>query len=787
MSRHFLHIILAVLFLQTSIGQDYEANIHKAFQELPPQQKVYLHLDKHEYYAGDKIWIKAYIVKADTHMPDTLETTLFVELLNNNGTRIDKKILHSVNGYAYGDMSIPDSVTPGNHYIRAYTDWMLNFSEEFIFERFFFIHNPIGEKIINRSEARANRRINRELEKREESVSIEFYPEGGNLVSGLKNRVAFFAFNKLREGIWVEGFIRNSEGENVATLKTIFQGKGYFEWIPESNTNYYAEVMFPGGESKTVPIKGVKNDGYNLRINRLGEVTEVLVSSTENVPQDPFYLVVHSRGEIQQMIQLTSAQLPFSLNLQQKELQPGISVASLFNANAKVVAERLFFRPPDPTGKVKFELEKYSDQFYDLRIQSEKFATDSAAYSVSVVAASKIKDPLTENILSHILLASDLQRAIQNPVAYLEPDNYHERADLLMMVSDWKRYRLSEMLDSETKKLTYSRDKKGFQVYGIIIPSKEAEKTGNTKYEISFRYGETGRFVTTQTDNEGWFSFGGIQEHGPFDAEISVTGGIRGAPEFLELFPNRIEESEKKPNTHSRLLLSRATSGWWFSSSGGEPESDRIIRLGKESGLQSYGSPSQVIYLNENESRYHNLGEVLRKNVSGLRVDGNRILLRGTNSIYLSNQPLLMVDGIQHSTIQFLRVPVVEVSKIEIFKGTDAAIFGIRGTNGVIMAFTRKSTIPESVIISYIIDGYYIPRNFNLSDAKLRELFFEDENYTQTIFWNPNILIDKNGSTTLRIPIDYIPPYINVTIEGIDKEGNITHARQEFDLNKPNP
>lgn len=787
MVRHFLHIILASLFIQTSIGQDNKATLQKAFQKLPPQQKVYLHLDKHEYFSGDKIWFKAYIVNADTHIPDTIETTLFVELLNNNGTLISKKILQTINGYAHGDMSLPDSVIPGNHYIRAYTDWMLNFSEDFIFEKFFYIHNPIGKKIINRSDARANRRINKEIEKREENFSIEFYPEGGTMVSGIKNRVAFFAFNKLREGILVDGFIRNSEGENVATLKTIFQGKGFFEWIPENNTNYYAEIIFPDGKSKTVPLKGVKNEGYSLRVNRSESGTDVLISSSENVPADLLYLVVHNSGEIQQMIQLTPAQLPFSLNLQQKELQPGISVATLFNANTEVVAERLFFSPPDPNGKVKFELEKYSDQFYDLRIQSEKFSSDSAAYSVSVVAASKTQDSLAENILSYIFFSSDLPGAFQSPASYLKPDNYHERADLLMMVSDWKRYQWSEMLDTEPKTLTYPRDEKGFQVYGKIIPSEEAKNTGNTKYEISFRYGEAGRFVTTQTDNKGWFRFGGILEHGPFDAKISVTGGVRGAPEFLELFPNRIEESEKKPNMHSQKLLSRATSGWLFSSSAGESESDRVIRLGKESGLQSYGSPSQVIYLKENENRYQSLGEVLRKNVSGLRIDGNRILLRGTSSIYLSNQPLLMVDGIQHSTIQFLRIPVVEVSKIEVFKGTDASIFGIRGTNGVIMAFTRKSTIPESVIISYIIDGYYIPGSFNLSDAKLRKLFFEDKNYTQTIFWNPNILIDKNGRTTLRIPVEHIPPIINVTIEGIDAEGNIIHANQEFELHEYNP
>lgn len=85
------------------------------------------------------------------------------------------------------------------------------------------------------------------------------------------------------------------------------------------------------------------------------------------------------------------------------------------------------------------------------------------------------------------------------------------------------------------------------------------------------------------------------------------------------------------------------------------------------------------------------------------------------------------------------------------------------------------------------MDGYYIPKRFTSSEAHLKELFFEDESYTQTILFHPYLSLNNEGKATLRIPMKNDPLFLNVTIEGIDSDGNVIHASHQFEPHKTYP
>jgi len=99
-----------------------------------PQQKVYLHLDKPAYQAGEKIWYKAYLVDARTHRPDTISTNLVVEILNTYGNVSLVQLLKLERGFARGDFHLPDTMQEGLYQIRAYTNWMRNFGAEYFLQ-----------------------------------------------------------------------------------------------------------------------------------------------------------------------------------------------------------------------------------------------------------------------------------------------------------------------------------------------------------------------------------------------------------------------------------------------------------------------------------------------------------------------------------------------------------------------------------------------------------------------------------------------------------------------------
>ncbi|MBJ7883148.1 TonB-dependent receptor plug domain-containing protein, partial [Gelidibacter salicanalis] len=67
-----------------------------------------------------------------------------------------------------------------------------------------------------------------------------------------------------------------------------------------------------------------------------------------------------------------------------------------------------------------------------------------------------------------------------------------------------------------------------------------------------------------------------------------------------------------------------------------------------------------------------------------------KILIQGVNSINSSMEPMLMVDDIQVKLESLVTIPVHEIEGYRVWKGADTAIFGARGSNGVIGFYTRK-------------------------------------------------------------------------------------------------
>jgi TonB-dependent SusC/RagA subfamily outer membrane receptor len=78
---------------------------------------------------------------------------------------------------------------------------------------------------------------------------------------------------------------------------------------------------------------------------------------------------------------------------------------------------------------------------------------------------------------------------------------------------------------------------------------------------------------------------------------------------------------------------------------------------------------------------------MIRGEFPGVQVIGKNIVIRGTSSLMLSSDPLLIVDGMSVSSLDDIS-PVL-VKSIEVLKGPAAAVYGSRGTNGVILITLR--------------------------------------------------------------------------------------------------
>ena len=97
------------------------------FGKTIPQEKVYVHMDNTSYFQGDTIWFTAYTRQTNTDMPSDVSGVLYVELLNNDGYLVERKLIEMKQGRGSGFFDLNNLIQYSGFYeLRAYTRWQLN-------------------------------------------------------------------------------------------------------------------------------------------------------------------------------------------------------------------------------------------------------------------------------------------------------------------------------------------------------------------------------------------------------------------------------------------------------------------------------------------------------------------------------------------------------------------------------------------------------------------------------------------------------------------------------------
>lgn len=96
-------------------------------------EKPYIMTDKPYYYPSDAILFKTFVNYIAPAFSDSLSRVMNVELIDETGNIIRKKMFPIVGGAAVGDFTLSGTMAPGNYSLRAWSKWMLNFDKGFIF------------------------------------------------------------------------------------------------------------------------------------------------------------------------------------------------------------------------------------------------------------------------------------------------------------------------------------------------------------------------------------------------------------------------------------------------------------------------------------------------------------------------------------------------------------------------------------------------------------------------------------------------------------------------------
>ncbi|NJK87789.1 MAG: hypothetical protein HC906_19290 [Bacteroidales bacterium] len=147
------------------------------------------------------------------------------------------------NGFGVGDLNIRDTMPEGLYQIRAYTNWMKNFDNDYYFLKNIAISNTKFTEFISPADARKNQRIIKRTEKKAD-IDFQLFPEGGNLVEGIESIVAFKALDENGKPIDLNGTLVDSKKNEIVRFKSFYDGMGHFSFKPQKDEKYFVVYEF---------------------------------------------------------------------------------------------------------------------------------------------------------------------------------------------------------------------------------------------------------------------------------------------------------------------------------------------------------------------------------------------------------------------------------------------------------------------------------------------------------------------------------------------------------------
>lgn len=788
MTRWLALILLPVVVCSFLLPADEDNRLVKIrgvlerFDTEYPQQKVYLQLDKTIYRVGEDIWFKAYVLDGMTHKPLDNVTNLYVELVNAHNIIVQVKLIKIRNGVGWGDFVLRDTTPEGNFLVRSYTPWMTNFDPSFYFHRNIYVVNPSNKNFISSEDIRFNRHYNRKLKKAAAKFNMQFFPEGGNMVDNMESLVAFKVSDYLDRGIQATGTLRDSKGHEIASFSTVHAGMGAFSFTPSYGQAYYADIRYANGGKDKFKLPEPLKIGYVMHVETL-ENNRLRVSVRTNRPltQDPLandiILVIQTRGKIDFAEVIDMPENHMTKTIDAAAFPEGICQVTLFDGRGTPQAERLAYIQEDSFPVI--EIRGINSDYHtrdkvetDIEVKLPGSTRVQGSYSVSVAM---VKDSLQPEsfILSDLLLTSDLHGAIEYPAWYFEKrDAVHKAGlDLLMLTHGWRRFKWGDLLAGKFPEAQY-KEEKGITISGRITRDFFDIPIRNAKVSLTILSAYNDYFKTT-TDKNGRFMFDNLDY--PDTISVVLEASKPNGRKNLVIL---VDENEFKPaytrnaDAHTQAVLAKGED-WRYRNVKRidftkDPEKEKIVEHSKPFKL--HNSADNVIFMKDVPDGYTDMFQVLQGRVPGVSVVGNSVSIRGTNSLYLSNDPLFLIDGTQVSASTFRMVNPKDVEYIEILKGPSAAIYGIQGANGVIAAYTKRGEFVKRGYLDFKMLGYATPREFYRTDYS-QHLSTGINDLRTTLYWNPDLKIDDHGKATIHFYTSDQKGAFLFQVEGITTNG----------------
>ena len=758
------------------------------FSTLLSPEKVYLHTDKQVYCAEEYIWFNAYLTNNSyfSFLPES--NYIYAELIHRDTILSRVKIKRCVEGFP-GRIPLQTDLPSGKYILRAYTDWMQNFPEIYMFHKEITLINPLDAKSDS---------FTVQAFKNDSLFGIQFLPESGRYIPGDLAVFAFKAVTTDGRGIGVTGAVFNSRDSIITSFSDTYKGMGKLIFHPAPNERYYAVIRSKQGTELKQSLPALSETGAVIHVTKRGDKRFIRTVVTGSLLEKPLFIVLSNGSEV--FLCNRIAQQEYEIAMKEAWLLNGINHATIVDEEGRVFAQRIFFvYPPDLIRADIFadkpEPDKREKITYTIRLLDTLETGVEGTFSLSVTDRYLTPHTASDHLLSYMLLSSELSGAVEDPAALFDfsREDRSEAMDLVMMIHGWRYYDIPAIIKNTIPNSLPEKE------YSQTISGKVSSFYNRvSKSEIIIYSPAINLSYYEPMDRSGKFEIRNLDFPDSTQFVLSCTGKRGSTAYYLEIdlpfFP-AVEAARFLSNTtalsgqHFKEILNEYTLS-------DKDETSTLLEEVVVTASQHFVNPeiNPSPFNQSFETRQIRERKQLEKfdgmllmdylissfgSISNGGVDEHgRRWLRSTAGFSTSgaNEPKVYIDHMKmENTSDLDRLYVGEIENVAVLRSAEAgALYNSPG--GVILISMRKSfsQVAESINTKIITPlGWQKPSRFYSPDYSLKKdreaVRFDNRT---TLYWNPFIQTDENGVAEISFYTSDRKTAYRFSIEGITSDGD---------------
>lgn len=767
-----LHLILLLLLLSSGLVAQEKANLNSRgiqdYASKNPQEKIFLHTDKNFWVAGETSWFKIYLVSGQNHQPANSSKVAYVELVGSENQVLLHAKVELSNGFGKGQFNVPPSIGSGNYYLRAYTRWMKNYSADF------FFHQPIT--IVN-----TFRRLFDSAQQPNNDIDVQFFPEGGQWIDGINHKMAFRVIDYSGKGIEFTGTIINSNGDTLNHFKPAQFGMGTFEMKP--TLQGYTALINHKGKTTTVKLPKVNATGVAMQIVDTLSQFKIQIK-TKGVFDQPIYVLAHTRHKVKFTTSQPLKNGMLELMIPKSDLETGITHITVFTSTGQPVCERLVFLKPDNNTVLSVSTDReQTTTRKKIILDLKSNGLTLSNLSVSVMRHDSLQQFVQPDIVSYLLLSSDLKGSIESPHSYLNAN--HETIDNLMLTHGWSRFNWEEL--AEPKSINHIPEYRAHLIEATVLDKQtQAPIPGVIGYMSA--PGKRVELGGAITDKNGLLRVEANHVRGatqlilqsPYEkAKLEIRSPYSSS--FIKLILPPIDLSEK----HTQALVDKSIS-MQISDAFGKQATSTL-----SSDSSAFYSIAPETYILDDYTRFPVMEEVMREYVKSVwvRKKGDQFIFKMVDrdkGDLLDGESLVLLDGVPIFNVNdIMAFDPLRIKQLDVVPGR--YFVGSLAFDGIVSYRTYKGDLggfkfsPETVIIDY--EGlqqhkeFYSPRYETVPEINSR---IPDGRHL--LYWNPDVQINGKEARQLEFYTSDQPGTYKVTVQGIAADGTPLYGEATFQV-----